>query len=257
MATKGPQTGWLVDSAADVHVCNDQDLMTEYYNRPTRIGGSTSDGVSPGRGKLRLRLSRKDGTEGVILDFKDVFFLPSSPSNLFSLALLNNHGIFHDNANETLYDLKTKEVLAQAKRWNNSFLLQTLNLSDAAVNLVKTLDETYQWPTLVHQTRLGSAKETLTTWHKRLGHLNLRSFRFHPKKLAIDYINKPDNLVCNSCQRAKAIKVYNRDPQEKAERPYQFIYTDLDGPITPLGFGGERYFFTFIDDYTRYTKTCD
>lgn len=111
--------------------------MTGYYDRPTRIGGSTSDGVSPGRGKVRLRLSQKDGSEGMILDLKDVFFLPSSPSNLVSLALLNNGGIFHDNKNETLYDVDTKEVLAHAKRWNNSFLLQPLNLSDAAVRLTK------------------------------------------------------------------------------------------------------------------------
>ena len=54
----------------DVHVCNDRDLMTEYYDKPIRIGGSTSDGVSPGRGKVRLRLSQKDKTEAVILDKK-------------------------------------------------------------------------------------------------------------------------------------------------------------------------------------------
>ena len=28
----------------DVHVCNDRDLMTEYHDKPIRIGGSTSDG---------------------------------------------------------------------------------------------------------------------------------------------------------------------------------------------------------------------
>ena len=44
--------------------------MTEYYDKPIRIGGSTSDGVSPGRGKVRLRLSQKDKTEAVILDKK-------------------------------------------------------------------------------------------------------------------------------------------------------------------------------------------
>lgn len=190
---------WLVDSGADVHVCNDLDLMTEYHERPTQIGGSTSNGVSPGRGKVRLRLSQKDGSEGVILNLKDVFYLPSSPSNLVSLALLNNSGIFHDNENETLYDVRTKEVLAQAKRWNNSFLLQPLNLSDAAVSLVKRLDKIYQSPTLVHQTMLGSTKQTLSIWHKRLGHLNFRSLRSHLKRLNIDYINKPDDLICDSC----------------------------------------------------------
>lgn len=126
-----------------------------------------------------------------------------------------------------------KEVLAQAKRWNNSFLPQPLNLSDAAVNLIKNLDETYQWPKMACQTRLDLAKQPLSTWHKRLGHLNLRSLRQYLKGLNIDYVNNSDNLVCDSCQRAKATKVYNCNPQEKAKRPYQFIHTDLVGPISP------------------------
>lgn len=229
--------------------------MTEFYDKPTRIGGFTSDGVSPGWGKVRLRLSLKDGTEGVILDLKDVFFLTSSPCNLVSLALLNNHNIFHDNKNETLHDLESKKVLAQAKRWNNSFLLQPLNLSDAAVNLVKTLEDMYQWPKMVCRTRLESAKQSLSTWHKRLGHLNLRSLRQYLKRLDIDYTNESGNLVCDSCQRAKATNIYNWSPQERAKRPYQFIHIDLVGPISIQGFGGERYFFTFTDDYTCHTET--
>lgn len=92
-------------------------------------------------------------------------------------------------------------------------------------------------------------------WHKRLGHLNFRSLRSHLKRLHVDYINELDHQICDSCQRAKATKVYNRDPQERAKRPYKFIHTDLVGPLTPQGFGGERYFFTFTDDFTRYTET--
>lgn len=60
---------------------------------------------------------------------------------------------------------------------------------------------------------------------------------------------------CDSCERAKATKHYNRTPRERAKRPYQFIHTDLVGPITPVGFGAQRYFFTFTDDHTRITET--
>lgn len=35
----------------------------------------------------------------------------------------------------------------------------------------------------------------------------------------------------------------------------QFIHTDLVGPINLVGLGGEKYFFTFTDDFTRYTET--
>ena len=106
----------MVDTAANVHVCNDKELMTDYYERPTRIGCSTSDGISPGRGKVQLRLSLENGLKGAILDLKNVYYLPSSPSNLVSLGLLNDHDIYHKNEDETLNDRKTKDVLADAER---------------------------------------------------------------------------------------------------------------------------------------------
>lgn len=42
--------------------------------------------------------------------------------------------------------------------------------------------------------------------------------------------------------------------QQKAEKPYQFVYTDLVGPITPIGFRAKKYFFTFTDDYMHITN---
>ena len=68
-------------------------------------------------------------------------------------------------------------------------------------------------------------------------------------------MNEPDEIVYDSCQRAKATKIYNCEPQKRADYPYQFIHTHLVGLINPLGFGRERYFFIFTDDFTRHTET--
>lgn len=89
-----------MDSAADVHVCNDLRLMTGFTENPTRVGGSTSDGISPGRGTVKIRLSKEDGSEGLILSLRNVFYLPNSRSNLVSLGLLNDSGIYYDNENQ-------------------------------------------------------------------------------------------------------------------------------------------------------------
>lgn len=59
----------------------------------------------------------------------------------------------------------------------------------------------------------------------------------------------------DSCEKAKVIKYYNHTPQERAKRLYQFLYTDLIGPIIPMGFGAKRYFFIFTDDNTYIIKT--
>ena len=70
-----------------------------------------------------------------------VYCPPSSLCNLVSLGLLNNSGIFYDNENATLYRLGSNRVLAQARRWKNSYLLNLLNLSDAAIYLLKIDDK--------------------------------------------------------------------------------------------------------------------
>ncbi len=164
LAVKGPRdASWLVDSVAGVHVCNDQSLMTGYHDKPTRIGGSTANGVSPGRGKVRLRLSLKNGCEGVVLNLNDVFLLPSSPSNLVSLGLLNIHGIFYDNENETLYDRRTKETLAYAEKWKTSFFFHPLNFSVSAT-LEQIDDDTYEWQPHAYRNS-DSSKLPLTPWH--------------------------------------------------------------------------------------------
>lgn len=219
--------------------------MTEYQDQSTRIGGSTSNRTSPGKGNVHLRLSLGYDSEGLVLNLQHVYYLPSSPCNLLSLGLLNNSGIFHDNENEILYHLGTKKVPAQAKQWRNSYPLKTLNLSDAAVLLLKIDDKTYQWPTKALHTTLPHSLP-ITTWHKRLGHMKFLTLKTY--LYSVGY-------VCDSCQQVKAAKIYSREPQKTAERPYQLIHTDLVGPINLVGFTGERYFFTFTDDATRYTET--
>lgn len=150
-----------------------------------------------------------------------------------------------------MYDKISRKPLAFAQRWKTSFLLHPLNLSVSAINLLRTDSDLYE-DTLpqVHQTQ--NNKFSFTTWHQRLRHLNFPALRRHLKRHDIPYDD--DEHVCDSCERSKATKQYNRAPQQRAERPYQFVHTDLVGPITPIGFGAERYFFTFTDDYTRITE---
>lgn len=143
LAIEGPwENCWLVDFIADIYVCSNWALMTGYQELPIRIGGSTSDGVSLGRERVRLWLALKDGIEGLFLNLQNVYYLLNSPCNMVSLSLLNSNGIFHNNENETLYQVKSKQTLAHAKRWRNSYLLKPPNLSNRAINLFQIDDLT-------------------------------------------------------------------------------------------------------------------
>lgn len=102
--------------------------------------------------------------------------------------------------------------------------------------------------------QIKDEKLSLIHWHQRLGYLNfiaLRKYLAYHKIIAID--NTKDHIY-NSCKKAKAIKRYNRIPQQKVIKPYQYIHINLVGPITSIGFGDEQYFFIFIDNDICITK---
>lgn len=55
LVVKSPRKSWwLVNSAADMHICNNQRLITKYTEKPIRVGGSTANGISPSRGKVKI-----------------------------------------------------------------------------------------------------------------------------------------------------------------------------------------------------------
>lgn len=106
------QNYWLMDSIVDVHVCNDLRLMTNFVERPTRVKGSTLDGILSGWRTVRIRLALEDGTEGVILNLQNIYYLPNSPLNLISLSLLNNAGVYYGNKQQALYNKASQRPLA-------------------------------------------------------------------------------------------------------------------------------------------------
>lgn len=135
---------WLINSTANVHICNNQKLMTDFIEKPIRVRGSTADGMSPGRGIVRIRLILKDRSKGVILNLRDIYYLSNNPSNLINLRLLNNANILYDNERHNFYNKVSKKPLAFAEQWEQSFLLYPLNLSVSATKLLKIGKNTYQ-----------------------------------------------------------------------------------------------------------------
>ena len=118
------------------------------------------------------------GAKESLLNLRNVFYLPNSPSNLISLSLLNNAGIYYNNEQQALYDKTNRKPFAFAQRWEQSFFIHPLNLSLSAANLLKAEGDLYQdTRPKMHQTQRD--KHTLTVWHKRFVHLKFPALRRH------------------------------------------------------------------------------
>lgn len=84
-----------------------------------------------------------------------------------------------------------------------------------------------------------------------MGHLNFSLLKTYLNYLNIKFNDNFDGYICDSCLQTKATKTYYRDFEKQSSKTYQFVHTNLIGPINFVGFLGKKYFFTFIDNATR------
>jgi hypothetical protein len=65
--------------------------------------------------------------------------------------------------------------------------------------------------------------------------------------------NQRSNLQCEVCTIAKHTQKFEKTKQTLATRPYEFIYSDLCGPLK-ASVGGASHYIVYIDDFSRYTE---
>ena len=60
--------------------------------------------------------------------------------------------------------------------------------------------------------------------------------------------------VCEGCIYGKQCRQkFATNNNKKTERPLQVVHSDLCGPMQTTSLDGNRYFISFIDDFTRFT----
>jgi hypothetical protein len=100
--------------------------------------------------------------------------------------------------------------------------------------------------------------KSLETWHRCLGHINKRKIKTILKSTTgvkiKDKNNSYENDICGTCQisnqkRSKFSKLQLH--QHRSRRLLELVHTDVCGPITPQTNGGNKYFVTYTDDFSR------
>ena len=96
-------------------------------------------------------------------------------------------------------------------------------------------------------------------WHLRFGHLGFTGLKLLSKiKIVDDFpeICEPNHL-CETCVKEKQHR--QSFPVEKlwrARRPLEIVHTNIAGPFYIASLGGNRYYLTFIDDFSRKGWVC-
>jgi hypothetical protein len=94
-------------------------------------------------------------------------------------------------------------------------------------------------------------------WHRRLGHVNMRTLQCLHKGnhiLGLTDLTFSKDRVCRACTEGKM----HEPPHPSktiisSKRVLELLHTDLFGPTYHASLGGKKYYLVIVDDYSRYT----
>ena len=225
-------TDWWLDSGATKHICGTRGAFTTF----TAVGegerlymGNSSSSKVEGKGTVVLKF-----TSGNVLTLKDVLYVPEVRKNLVSGFVLVKKGFKIVLESDKV--VVTKGGAFVGKGYVHEGLFK-LNVTVADNNKTSTSS--------------AYLIDSCDMWHFRLGHVNKASIK---KLMFLGNIPKSDistNSKCEICVESK----YAKKPFPSVERSSTVLslihsdLCDLKGYVTR---GGNKYFITFIDDYSRY-----
>jgi len=220
----------LVDSGAQVHICNDRSRFTTYKEL---LGGKVNDQYDIiGQGTIQVK------AKGVILNFTDVWHAPDYTTSVLSVDVLAAKKLFFTSEDGALYCRlpdQTRDVVCYTEKRLGQYVLEYQppppppTLSDSV---------------LVHATRAPLDVDH-EIWHKRLMHPGSEVMEHLPVK-----VKGIKTIDCSTCSVSKAHEIVSRKPRDRATTPFSRIHFDLiELPsATTLQYRWEAHFH---DDATR------
>jgi len=101
-------------------------------------------------------------------------------------------------------------------------------------------------------------KETAQLWHERYGHLGYNNLARLTSMVdginisSADFRAAEDNH-CESCALGKQYRHPFKPSSSATERPLELVHTDVCGPFPVTSLGGNNYFVTLLDDYSKFS----
>ncbi|GBN65093.1 Retrovirus-related Pol polyprotein from transposon TNT 1-94 [Araneus ventricosus] len=244
----GQNTSWVFDTAATAYFCSNKSLYYSFEpvsNMQMALAVGEKESPVEEKGIIHFLVKDKDGKFSDII-LKDVLYNPNLRRNLLSgskleilsINFVGSKGKIHvydKNWNELFYALRKNDLyfLKPSKYVTMSKVKdESVNLSANQVEKVNTSD----------------------LWHEPFCHINNDYVLNTSKNNSVKGLPKLFGLTedCISYKLAKSRRVsFKSMGQIRSKRPLELLHMDLCGPLPVLSQGGNRYFFTIVDDFSR------
>ena len=233
----------LVDSGATSHIATEESMFVKFDETftPTKHTVELADGrkesFAEKRGKISIEVEDSRGNL-CSMSLSKVLYCPTFPQNIFSVK----SATVADEGSRVVLDSQGGDLITSdgtifpIKAENGLYILKNHREVEEVVRSCKPSN-----------TKATSIEE----WHRILGHINIKDIERLEKVVEdMKITNKSKEFICEVCPLSKPVVHYNRQPDERATSPLQFVHSDLAGPINPVAKGGFRFVINFIDDFT-------
>ncbi|KAL5823734.1 hypothetical protein ACOSQ4_021634 [Xanthoceras sorbifolium] len=228
---------WWIDSGSTIHISNSlqglQNLRKPVGSEQSILSGNKMRSHVEAIGTCYLTLS-----SGFVLELDKTFYVPSFSRKLISVSRLVPFG-YSFNFSEASFSLFYK-----------SDCIGNGTLSDGLYCINLQNNATYN--TMHVQTgtkRCVIDEDSSTLWHRRLGHISIERIKRLVKDGVLSTLNFTNFETCVDCIKGKQTNKSKKGANRSSDI-LEIIHTDICCP--DMDSYGQKYFISFIDDYSRY-----
>ena len=233
---------WYLDTGGGRHMTGRRDWLLNFKKIPASHPMETVTGeVVKAEGIGNVQLETIICGQPDTVQLKEVYYYPGLDANLISFGKLERNGMRYIVDNGVISGLKDSECMFEACRAGDVYILNQ--------PLVNVDDEEFR----KHRAYAASQKgETLTRWHRRMGHVNEDYLRQLPRLVEGMNILPGELPFCEDCAMSKSHLQHHKGPaQNRAKEPLGRVHADLCGGGKTLSTAGNRCYLLLTDDATR------
>jgi hypothetical protein len=104
----------------------------------------------------------------------------------------------------------------------------------------------------INQALVGERTST-NHWHRHLGYPAFRVIKHILSKFSLPTASNKSRSPCSACYQAKGHQLSFSASTSVTSCPLALIYSDVWGPSPVVSCHGNRYYVSFIDDFSKYT----
>ncbi|KAE8692180.1 putative ROP-interactive CRIB motif-containing protein 6 [Hibiscus syriacus] len=222
---------WILDSGCTYHMSPNREWFFDLVELNAGVVYMGNDNACKTVGIGSIRLKNQDRSTRVLTDVR---YVPSLKKNLISLGALESKGSVVTMRDGVLKVTYGALVMMKGIKKNNLYY--------------------YQGSTIIGAVAAASGGDDLDAtqlWHMRLGHAGEKSLQIMAKKGLLKGAKACKLNFCEHCVLGKQKRVKFGTTIHNTKGIVDYIHSDVWGPSKTSSLGGNHYFVTFVDDFSR------